>query len=768
MSLSPNEMYPGATEPDPEYLDGKYKDSSSPSVFDGTPLDKLLHNQNLSFQDAIMKDAQEAYNGTADTPDTSQLFKAAKKVFGSSVNLLQNHNFIINGDPSQPTPDATARPYAPGFEIKSGWFADDTTGVTVTYIDNQLKVITGTYYQKVPKTGALVPLTEFSAWAKPVSGPITDTGITWQLVGDEYVITVSAAAGDVFAVKFKEGSQADAIETISLFDIYGYPNETGKSDVRAFGALAFIDSTQMIQDAVIEAEKTGAELVGQRDIVYLVSDTIEISRSIEIRDLNLKPFSDLPALTPVLRISSGETHKVTMYNVNIDGDRYNQTSPGGAGDGGKHGLDVAGDCAIVSENLTCNNCITDGVYYNPSQRAKSINKKVFKNTTCDNNGRQGVSGISFDNLHFDGLVTTNTNGLPPQAGVDLEPNGIIDFAGTISIKDHISTGNFGRGFVVAMAVNAEFESIAIDGQELANNGLGGLETEALRIAMLGSGGNARIKSLSIKNQIIDGRFSVDPDVLVDKFDIDGQVQTDVINMEFAGDIVTVNDIRSEAPDGAYFWMTIRKVKNLTISNSDLRPGAHVSVEGSIGTSMLLEDVDNLVVKDCTAAYTGFRLFQIRRTSGRCRMLVDNLVVGDGPADRNFEVNFCDFTIVNSVLPKGSENDLYLRDSSVGTVIGNTFATGAIISVVEASVLAALSGNVNLPNELTGTSASVGASSITVTHNMGSVPASIQLLADNTEAGNSDYYVDSIASNSFVIRNIVPLASFTWNVKRTVT
>lgn len=84
MSLSAKQMYPTATEPDPAYIDDKFKDSSAPGAYDGTPLDKILHNQNLALTDAIMNAAGESYNGIVDTPATSQIFGAMKNVFNGA------------------------------------------------------------------------------------------------------------------------------------------------------------------------------------------------------------------------------------------------------------------------------------------------------------------------------------------------------------------------------------------------------------------------------------------------------------------------------------------------------------------------------------------------------------------------------------------------------------------------------------------------------------------------------------------------------------
>lgn len=76
MSYSPEQMYPGAFTPDSNFLGGKFKNSTAPGVYDGTPLDNLLFNQTLALLDAAMIEAGFDYNNTEDTPQDSQLHKA--------------------------------------------------------------------------------------------------------------------------------------------------------------------------------------------------------------------------------------------------------------------------------------------------------------------------------------------------------------------------------------------------------------------------------------------------------------------------------------------------------------------------------------------------------------------------------------------------------------------------------------------------------------------------------------------------------------------
>jgi|GEM_PF-3141184 len=150
----------------------------------------------------------------------------------SLANLLSNHNFLIQTpDDSQPQPDATPRSYPPSFEIFSGVFANETTGITnLTYIDGRLSFSGGDFYFPVPNSGGLERLTNFVASVADFDGKPRTRGVSYALVGDEYRITVTTdALEDVSAnptplgsVKFEQGSVATGhgIQRPSPFKVF--------------------------------------------------------------------------------------------------------------------------------------------------------------------------------------------------------------------------------------------------------------------------------------------------------------------------------------------------------------------------------------------------------------------------------------------------------------------------------------------------------------------------------------------------------------------
>jgi hypothetical protein len=279
MSLSPNEKYPGATEADPNYKDSKFKDNNPSTTNNGSPLKALDRNEQLALQEAMMNAAGFDYNGVVDTPQNSQMFNAYKAALSNGANLLSNHNFIIaSPDDSQPAPSATPTSYPPGYEIFSGVFANETTGIlNLTYIDGRVSFSGGDFYMAVPNTGALENITEFVASVADFDGKPRTRGVSYALVGDEYRVTVgvdaledeSANETPLGSVKFEQGSVATGHEVnksiTGLNIISGLP-----VNVIDFGAD--FSGAEINDDVLQDCLKYSTDIVIPKGVVLRVSD----------------------------------------------------------------------------------------------------------------------------------------------------------------------------------------------------------------------------------------------------------------------------------------------------------------------------------------------------------------------------------------------------------------------------------------------------------------------------------------------------------------
>ena len=325
MSLSPNEKYPGRVAVDPNYQDGKFKDSSPSTANNGSPLKALDRNEQLALQEAVMDAAGFEYSGVADTPQNSQMFKAYKAALSNGANLLSNHNFIIaSPDDSQPAPSATPTSYPPGYEIFSGVFANETTGIlNLTYIDGRVSFSGGDFYMAVPNTGALEKITEFVASVADFDGKPRTRGVSFALVGDEYRVTVGVDALEdesanetlLGSVKLEQGSVATGhdvdygviatgsdtprdlsnrfADTVNVKD-HGavgdanFPNfTTGEWFVDVASTIPATDDTAAFKKAITAARK-GSKVIYAPSSGYLISDNLFFGPLSEA-DANLYP-----------------------------------------------------------------------------------------------------------------------------------------------------------------------------------------------------------------------------------------------------------------------------------------------------------------------------------------------------------------------------------------------------------------------------------------------------------------------------------------------
>ena len=203
------------------------------------------------------------YAFTRTGPEIEVIHDTVSNIYNTlgNSNLLSNHNFLIaSPDDSQPPPDATPRNYPPGFQIFSGVFANETTGITnLTYVNGHVSFSDGDLYMPVANTGAIARLTaaDFSASVADFDGKPRTRGVSFALVGSEYRVTVGVDALEdadgnatpLGSVKFEQGSVATMHSVINLFDIYGDPAVTGVVDVRAFGAFGVGDDTVSLYNA---------------------------------------------------------------------------------------------------------------------------------------------------------------------------------------------------------------------------------------------------------------------------------------------------------------------------------------------------------------------------------------------------------------------------------------------------------------------------------------------------------------------------------------
>lgn len=101
---------------------------------------------------------------------------------------------------------------------------------------------------------------------------------------------------------------------------------------------------------------------------------------------------------------------------------------------------------IKVSGLTLKDSGGDGIFLGALKKPTPCRNVVIRDCIFDNNYRQGMSVISAENLLVENCVFKNTNGTPPAAGIDIEPDVETDSLVNIVISNCISQDNAGSGF----------------------------------------------------------------------------------------------------------------------------------------------------------------------------------------------------------------------------------------------------------------------------------------------------------------------------------
>lgn len=91
----------------------------------------------------------------------------------------------------------------------------------------------------------------------------------------------------------------------------------------------------------------------------------------------------------------------------------------------------------------------DGIYLGRSGGKRvSCRNIIIKDVVCDNHLRQGISVISVENLLIENCRLMNTNGTPPSAGIDFEPNDASERLVDCVMRNCVIENNIGPGIHV--------------------------------------------------------------------------------------------------------------------------------------------------------------------------------------------------------------------------------------------------------------------------------------------------------------------------------
>jgi hypothetical protein len=115
----------------------------------------------------------------------------------------------------------------------------------------------------------------------------------------------------------------------------------------------------------------------------------------------------------------------------------------------KHIFVIQGSNNIIIEGLAAKNSGGDGFYIGSGNRQKFSENVKLINIISDNNRRQGLSIVSGKNIEVINPIISNTNGVAPGAGIDIEPNFPYEFLEGIRITNPKTRNNQGPAIMVS-------------------------------------------------------------------------------------------------------------------------------------------------------------------------------------------------------------------------------------------------------------------------------------------------------------------------------
>jgi hypothetical protein len=233
-------------------------------------------------------------------------------------------------------------------------------------------------------------------------------------------------------------------------------------DVTALGAKGDdkTDDTEAIQKAL-----------DQNDNVYIPAGTymIDVEKSLELRSnqtLILDKLAVLQALpttkanSSVIKIENASN--VTISGGQIIGERYSHK--GTSGEWGMGILIDTGADNVTISNMTISDCWGDGLYLGGTS---PVTKITIDNVISANNRRQGLSITNAKQITIKNSVFKDTNGIAPEAGIDIEPNeGKI--TEDIAIINTQCYGNAGSGLDL-MGINETIQRVEVKNSNFKNN-----------------------------------------------------------------------------------------------------------------------------------------------------------------------------------------------------------------------------------------------------------------------------------------------------------
>lgn len=274
---------------------------------------------------------------------------------------------------------------------------------------------------------------------------------------------------------------------------------------------------------------------------------------------------------------SYNTTDVSITGGIFDGNRVNYIGPPLAQQG--HGIDYRGVINGRISNVICKNNRGDGIYLGLGLNGIYCDNIQIDFVTMDNNYRNGLSIVTANNVFVSDSTFKNTNGITPEAGIDIETNDNNTICTNIKVSNSNFYNNVGSGVDVLRGHDVVVENCYFDTSKYCH-------------ILTGSSGGASAKNIKLVNNtytniirsIIEFRDNVD-EVL-----FDGNT---VYPTNTAGLGIFHNGVTPTTP------------RNVKVFNSTFNiDGTATADVGNLLTASVADNLTNWDFSDNTVNYTG--------------------------------------------------------------------------------------------------------------------------------------------------------------------
>lgn len=234
--------------------------------------------------------------------------------------------------------------------------------------------------------------------------------------------------------------------TIIIFP--NFDRKTTIENVKDYGALGngVKDDTLSIQKVIDRVSKNGGGIVEIPRGRYAIDATKSITLKNNIT-LKFDPGTELFAIP-----NSSENYSVInihdVENVSLIGEMTiigeREHHKGERGEWG-FGISIRGSNNIYIEKPRIKDFWGDGIYIGSTAKQNYSKHITILNPICENNRRQGITIISAIDLDIINPQIFSTKGIPPEYGIDLEPNNKEEFLKEINIIAPTTKYNEGGG-----------------------------------------------------------------------------------------------------------------------------------------------------------------------------------------------------------------------------------------------------------------------------------------------------------------------------------